>query len=266
MLRFLKSALPLSVKNQIRALLGEKNLYKSTIYPIDYSLFGRSLKFYFIAPPKLGIKAQKGGIENNIIRRIYTFSNEKPSGVIVDVGMNFGFLSMAWSKAMPHHRIISFEVHPGIIQNVKDAMLQSEISNMEIIESPVSNVAGVSVDFYAGIYTGSDTEKNNRKITLTTTTLDQFFNSNANKVHAIKIDTDKFDFEVLEGAVDLINRDRPMIAIEINQDARIVPFLLGFGYFLYDMRGEEIVSKDIDLTDPRFVNIFAYPEKILVTK
>lgn len=259
--RFLKNILPISIKNKIRAILGTKTLYKSSFYPIQYSLGDKTLNFYYCAPPNYGIKAQKDGIENTIVRRVFSFCHEKPDGLIVDVGMNFGFLSMAWSKAMSNHQIVSFEVHPGIIKNVKDAMVKSEISNMEIVGSPVSNQAGISVDFSAGIYTASATDKNYEKFSLKTITLDEHFQNRSLNILAIKIDTDKFDFEVLQGTQKIIQKDRPFIAIEVNQDPRIVPFLLDFGYYLYDMKGEEVVSDQIDLNDARYLNIFAYPEK-----
>jgi FkbM family methyltransferase len=258
-----KRILPLRVRSLLRKVFSFKILYGHTVENIFFRFNDQKVNFTFIAPPKISIKAKEMGIESAICRSIYDFSKKSYNHLILDIGMNYGFLSLAWSKGLPSKEIIGFEVHPNIINSVNNAAQLSEIVNLKIINRPVSNVSEQNLDFSLGIYTGSKSENNSKSITLKSITIDEFIKKQNKKVCAIKIDTDGFDYDCLFGSLETIKTHRPLVVIETNNDKRILDFFDNIDYFVYDGNFNLIdFSATHDLQEDRFDNLFAYPEKI----
>ena len=238
-------------------------MYGNTIVNIDFGFNDQKVNFIFIAPPKISIKAKEKGIESAICRSIYDFSKKSQNELILDIGMNYGFLALAWSKGLPSKEVIGFEVHPNIIDTVNNAALSSNIENLEIINRPVSNISEQNLDFSLGRYTASLDDKNSKTISLKSITIDEYIKKQNKNVCAIKIDTDGFDYDCLIGAVETIKVNKPLVVIETNNDKRILDFFESIGYFVYDQNAHFIDFSGIyNLQENRFANLFAYPEKI----
>jgi hypothetical protein len=61
------------------------------------------VKFTFVAPTRMMVKAEKKGIENYITKYIFENTRDMKNGVIIDVGANFGFLSLVWGEGCNSH-------------------------------------------------------------------------------------------------------------------------------------------------------------------
>jgi FkbM family methyltransferase len=259
-----KVILPLKVRSYLRKLGTVNFLYNTICVDIEYNYNDKKINFKFIAPPKLAIKAKEKGVENTICKKVYEFSLKNQNQIILDIGMNYGFLSLAWAKALPDSQIIAFEVHPEIIDSVKKAASLSNIENLRIVNQPISNVSGQNLDFHLGLYTGSNTTDSDNKITLKSITIDDYIKSQNKKVCAIKIDTDGFDYDCLIGAKETILSHKPLVVIETNNDKRILDFFQDLKYFVYDQNQQLLEFSDLhNLNESRFANLFAYPEKLL---
>ncbi len=74
-------------------------------------------KFSFFAPIRIAVKAKKRGMENKLLRNSIQLINQmdKPNPVILDIGSNYGFISLALQTHLPSESIIyAFEPHPQI--------------------------------------------------------------------------------------------------------------------------------------------------------
>lgn len=84
-----------------------------------YNLEDTKINFYFDAPPKIGYKTQNFVIENVYCKEINNYCNYKEGALVLDVGLNFGFLSLVWCIGLPLYQVISFEVHPSILTSLE---------------------------------------------------------------------------------------------------------------------------------------------------
>jgi FkbM family methyltransferase len=218
--------------------------------------------FKFVAPLKMFQKAKLTGIENQIIRNVVRNIEDKQNGIIFDVGLNYGFLSLVWSKTFPNNDFYGFEANSEISSVIEKVRNENGIQNLHIITAFVSNENNKSMHVSKGIYTGSysaikeiiDTED-----VIGTIILDDFMDSLSTQkpVLAIKIDTDGADYEVLQGCERIINKYKPFIAIELNGDVRILEYLFSMGYKLFDMEDTAIeFGSRFNVNDPKRCNVF----------
>jgi FkbM family methyltransferase len=241
--------------------LSKSGQHKVFPFKILYNISSeKQIAFTLFASAKMGEKAQRNGIENIITRALYQYSASKNSGMILDIGMNYGFLSTAWATALPQHQIIGFEVSPYIINAVQQTIRENHLSNLVLEHCAVSNQQGevLGFQFIPGKATRSQNASNTEPVK--TTTIDHFVDTIKQPVVAIKIDTDGFDYEVLQGAFKVIETQRPMVVVETNQDPKIISFLLDHNYHIYSMRNTLVISASIDLSIPEYANILCYPE------
>lgn len=130
----------------------------------------------------------------------------------IDVGANVGIWS--FHLADKFQQTISYEPSK---QNLE--CLKANIQNMtEIREKAIANFIGEAEFHQAGKNCGDgklcrDGIKSSYSVPVVT--LDS---ENLRDVDLIKIDVQGWEFEVLEGAVNLIRRDQPWIIFEVNQD------------------------------------------------
>ncbi|GAA2559031.1 hypothetical protein GCM10010435_32720 [Winogradskya consettensis] len=88
------------------------------------------------------------------------------------------------------------------------------------------------------------------------TTIDAYVGRTAVRPTFIKIDVEGFEWEVLQGAAQVLDRDRPVLMVEVQSHrAEIAAMLHGLGYQLYEADGH-LLTEIPDNT----VNVFALPE------
>jgi FkbM family methyltransferase len=231
---------------------------------INYILLNKEIDFTFAAPLKMFQKAKLKGIENRIISNVTENIKDKQNGLILDVGMNYGFLSLIWSKTFNSNDVYGFEANSEIAAVVDKMKRANGIDNLHCINSFVSNINNATMRVTKGIYTGSYDEVENQEINnmaslVQTIVLDDFIDSlpTHKPVLAIKIDTDGADYKVLQGCERIIDKHKPYMAVELNGDVRILDYLFARGYKLYDMEGAAIeFDSRYNVNDPKRCNIF----------
>lgn len=265
-LYFFYKKLPLNIKQGLQKLIPFviKQSFNVVSGTINYNTGNSNVDFKFYAPVRMFLKAKKTGIENTIIRNINNFVSGKSNGVILDVGLNYGFLSLVWSKANSGLEVIGFEANVNILKRVEMSIIESKINNLILKNNFVSDTDGGQVGvenlLNTGVYLEEDSIGEQNIDTVSTISLDNFVLREIpkKKILAIKIDTDGSDYKVLRGCQKVIDEFSPYIAVELNGDMKILEFLKMKGYSIFDMNGDHVdVCSELDLNSDSLCNVFA---------
>ena len=180
------------------------------------------LRFRFLAPYGVWVKARRRGIENRICRLLMTRCREGAIGI--DVGANCGFISMVMALSVGSTgRVFSFEpderFHRILESNIRNNGLAARCTPLRLAVGRGKGPTDVSLDEMVG------------RLAL-------------DRVDVLKIDVDGPDLDVLLGARDLLKRWRPLVVVEMSANqAEIYGFLKDdVGYTtLLGMEGEPVV-------------------------
>ncbi len=161
------------------------------------------------------------------------------STTIADVGAHVGYFSMIAALASPKAKIHAFEpvdqIHARLSVNVRS----NGVQNVKLYQAGVSSQAGwaeISVRFSGNLLsTGSTLEAaasdaELKRIRLLP--LDEVFADT--KLDLIKIDVEGHEMSVLEGARQVLKRDRPTVMLEALRDAEMDGLLSEFNPLGYD--------------------------------
>lgn len=150
---------------------------------------------------------------------------EGTDGTFYDVGANTGFYSILVGKLAPRCRIRSFEPVPSIAQMFRENLAANHVS-ADLHEVALSDRCGTAEIYFPpddhGLIETSATlsASFNRGGIMTSTmvptqTLDDMSESTGDTVDFIKIDVEGFEHAVLRGARQVVERDRPLVVIEV---------------------------------------------------
>jgi FkbM family methyltransferase len=176
---------------------------------------------------------QKGTLTRAVIRRGHWEPQEtdafigclQPGAFIVDVGANFGHYAMVASKFTgPDGLVVAFEPHRATFallqencalqacQNIKPVQAGVAAENGELaLTGDTANPGGHSF-VAANVYGHGDTEH------VPVHALDSYLTDHhpGRKLDVIKIDVQGLEGQVIRGAAETIERDRPILFIEIS--------------------------------------------------
>ncbi|MFI9612979.1 FkbM family methyltransferase [Streptomyces sp. NPDC052023] len=173
------------------------------------------------------------------------------SATIADVGAHVGYFSMIAALANPKAKVHAFEpvdqVHARLAVNIR----LNNVQNVRRYQAGVSNEPGwadISVRFAGNLLsTGSTLEHaagdaELKRIQLLT--LDEVFADT--KLDLIKIDVEGHEMPVLEGARQVLKRDRPTVMLEALVGAPLDPVLAEFEPLGYEAHwvAEEAEGQD----------------------
>jgi FkbM family methyltransferase len=189
--------------------------------------------------------------EDEFITVVTKLLGEKPPGVAIDVGANFG----CWSLPLARHAV---EVHAFEPQKcchdliVRTLQVNPEVANVVAyhmaVGSRIGHIAVPDLDIetdgnFGGVtlVEGAAETLNNPMIPTTAksrrvrlVTLDSLFVSPTAPVSFIKIDVEGMELDVLHGAYRTIARDRPILMMEMDHAltdlAALEGFLVAAGY------------------------------------
>jgi len=155
-------------------------------------------------------------LKNNIWeKKITKIFNDyvKEDWICIDVGTYIGLHSLTLSKLCD--KVIGFEAQPLIYECLKNTLIIKNITNVKLYNIALSNKKGNT-----RIFTNNDgnaslegIRDHKFKYNFNTNT-DILDNYDIPKVDLIKIDIEGSEWEMLEGAVELITKHRPMIILE----------------------------------------------------
>lgn len=173
--------------------------------------------------------------------------------LFLDIGANVGMSALSIFTLKSNARVISFEPNP--VNYIFLDKLDTKFNNFEYKKVGLGDKPG-SLDFYYPIYNGKkmtalgscdrakaqswlnketvyffdETKLEIAKITIAIETLDSF----QLQPDFIKIDVEGFEYQVLQGAGETINRNRPILLIEgIAPGDRVHRQLQSWNYDIY---------------------------------
>lgn len=202
-------------------------ILKKTVYregSIATILFGpaRGLKYKIF--PGYGRSMIYGGWEPELHKLMA--EQIRPGDVVYDLGANFGIYSIYMARLVgPKGKVYSFEPIPAILEELKENVKRNQLTNVEFIESAVSNVSGTT-SFRIGNHFGSGhlnvVDEYHRdsgdEVTVKTVSLDDMIGQGAAVPNFIKMDIEGAEGLALEGATKLLKNHRPKIAVEVHSD------------------------------------------------
>lgn len=135
----------------------------------------------------------------------------KKDWVIFDCGATIGYYSILFAKLAYKGKVYSFEP-TDTIEKLKNNLSHNSINNVKIIKAALGNKTSVIKDKIYKIWEHEVVEDYFNFITI-----DDFVKEyNIEKLDLIKIDVDSYDFEVLKGAEQTLNRFNPFVIVELN--------------------------------------------------
>jgi FkbM family methyltransferase len=151
-------------------------------------------------------------------------AHSRPETTIIDIGANVGTISVALSLLFPSSEIHAFEPNPYAQRRLKQNVLLNNISNLSIHQQAIGS-SHEYLDFHhyddisgdIGLSSFIQSKKLTSKAHIKSTevmTLDSFDKEFNKPVAIIKIDVQGFETEVIKGSKNLIQRHRPVIILE----------------------------------------------------
>lgn len=216
-------------------------MIKKILYSIPIKI-ANSLVAHFILKSKLKLKAQyyknvelrytrtikmdlnstdighqylafTGVYENDLTEKLLSIK-AKQSGLMVDVGANYGYYSLLWVANNPKNRTISFEASPKNANFLQKNILKNNLDHqITYHKEAVSDQNGkIYFDLGPKDQTGwggiSLNDNGEHIIEVETITLDNYFKDNKDIIEVLKIDTEGADYLVIKGCTDLLRAKR----------------------------------------------------------
>jgi FkbM family methyltransferase len=137
--------------------------------------------------------------------------NVRPDWWIFDVGANIGYYSILFSQLAPDGRVLAFEP-TSTAKMLRKNLKHNDTHNVEVHEVAIGAVTGSHRDRIYRLW-GTDGEAQVYPFYK----IDDFLAEKAiERIDCIKIDVDSFDFEVLRGAEQTLQKRNPLIVVELN--------------------------------------------------
>ena len=135
----------------------------------------------------------------------------QPTWTIFDCGANVGYYAILFSQLAPKGTIYAFEP-TATSAMLKENLAENGAKNVVVVDLALGATSGRKVEPIYRLW-GREAERNETEFT----SVDDFVAARAiQRVDAMKIDVDSFDFEVLVGAEQTLARDDPFVVVELN--------------------------------------------------
>lgn len=253
-----------------------KLLTKTTPFLENY-IYDRREKLIYSPKTDIGnLLYTTGKFESEEIEYSSKLLNSYRSGVVLDVGANVGLHVITWARMHKKHTFFAFEpsrtVNRALCESVKRNGLTDKIT---VVNKAVSDKNGK-----ASFFETTDDAYNSLKDTkrksindvyeVEVISIDDFVTSNKiENIRFIKIDTEGFENEVIDGAFQTIKKQMPDFFIEIykgsnsnNYPEETINKMIREGYNAYIFKDKEI--HEFQKHDDRFYNYFFTKEKLNV--
>ena len=139
--------------------------------------------------------------------------NTKSDWVIFDCGAHIGYYTILFARLVPDGKVYAFEP-TDTVEWLKFNMKHNNVgSNVDVVNKALgAHNLGMVKDGIFKVW-GKKAEVKEYDFTY----IDDFVaQNNIDRIDAIKIDVDSYDFEVLQGAADTLVRLNPYVVVELN--------------------------------------------------
>lgn len=181
--------------------------------------------------------------------------NLPEGGVFLDIGANIGYHSLfAAASLQGSGKVYSFEPLPHLCTQLKESISVNGFTNIEVCNFGLAESKGEHVIYIRDENTGGSSlldlqgirVKGTQKITVKE--LDSFFGDQ--KVDAIKIDVEGYEYEALKGGREVLEKNHPLIFMEfspvfyvqdhVQKPYDLIHFLMDLGYSFSSLAGQPL--------------------------
>lgn len=192
-------------------------------------------------------------------------------GTILDIGANIGIMTACLAKRFPKAAVYSFEPIPNNIMALEKVVAHYKFSNVTLFKSALGEGAGelkmilpivhnAKMQGLSHVVEEGSTEQG-IQYSVPVRKLDDIAElQNAEKITAIKIDVENFEYYVLKGGEALLRKHMPVIYCELwDNDRRklCMDYLTGMGYHIHIFDGKQLLP----FTGQPVINFFFIPAK-----
>lgn len=190
----------------------------------------------------------------------------KPGDTVIEVGANIGAHTVPLAKLVgAYGHVHAFEPQPIIFQNLCANVALNSLLNVHTYSQAAGSASGQAilpvVDYTKlGNFGGIELQNQGEGTTVPVVRLDDVLTDLRN-VRLLKLDVEGWEQSVLEGALNLIARHRPMLYLEndrINKSQSLIEFIQAQGYRLWWHTPPLYNAKNyFSETHNKYPNIFA---------
>jgi len=200
----------------------------------------------------------------------------RPGMVAFDVGAHVGWVAAQFAHLVgPAGRVVAFEPGSNNLDYLRRNL--SRFAQATIIEDAVGAAPG-EAELFEEALTGQNNALDapyhrldaNAAMNpadpgivarpVRVTTLDAVAAATGLSPDLVKIDVEGFEWPVLQGALSLLERARPVLMVEVTRDSAAIKALLdGLGYRLFQVRPQAILPLPTDSV--MNFNVFALPQE-----
>jgi FkbM family methyltransferase len=195
------------------------------------------------------------------------FNLVRPQSTVVDIGGNIGFYALRFARKATQGRVVTFEPHPGTFAKLQANKALNNVPNLTAVNLGI----GPEERTHRLHQVVASNSGMNRIITTAEVDPDLPFaeirvvplakgleGTDIGKVDLLKIDVEGFEDAVLQGSADVIQRDRPVLFIEVydanlkenGSSARMLADrIAGWGYTVREAITGREITPVTDLTD-----------------
>ncbi len=201
-----------------------------------------------------------------------------PSDLIMDIGANTGIYTILSAMKCTNGKVYCFEPNPVNLQRLKLNISINKLKNTFISESAVGSQSGTTTLSVHANGSISDTSsvlssfsKSSyggkiawQEITTNQLSIDDFVTSEElPQIHAIKIDVEGYEIEVLKGMTKTIQRYKPILLVESfidkTKSAYLENFVQNNGYEVYLIMSDGIVRVEKQFNRKTGLNFLLLP-------
>lgn len=198
-------------------------------------------------------------------------------GVVLDVGANSGFYALLAAAADPAVRVAAFEPYPPVAAWLRRNLDANDRGgHVTLVEKAVGAEAGtaslyVPTDEHHLLETSASLnptfkEVHSRQLDVEVVTLDEFATGHPGRVTLVKVDVESMEHAVLAGAGALLDRDRPVVVVEVLPKGDIDALeAIRARHDLVDVRlrpGEAVVGQPVAFDPDAWNHLFVPVERL----
>jgi FkbM family methyltransferase len=174
-----------------------------------------------------------------------------PAGsCVIDVGANIGFFTLQFAQRVGHNgRVIALEPEAHnfrqLEQQVRSAGLTARVTLLEAVAAAQAGESHLQLDPYHP----ANHKISDKGVAVKAVTLNDLALAQPLPVALVKIDVQGAEMQVLDGALELINRQHPALFVEVDNQAlqgfgtsaaALMQRLLELGYRIYQLHPKEL--------------------------
>jgi FkbM family methyltransferase len=194
------------------------------------------------------------------------------NAVVMDIGANIGIMTVPIALKVKNAQVYAFEPVPTNVKALKRIVNYFKLNNVKIFETALGEESGelkmvmpvsdnVKMQGLSHVLEGDSNDALNKGdiFSVPVKKLDDIEELRvAEKINAIKIDVENFEYYVLKGGEALLRKHKPIIYCELwDNDKRhlTLNYLKGLGYKVKVYQDEKLV----DYADQKVINFFLMP-------